>query len=453
MPYTTPATPLNDHTTDNFQESTNNSDSDFENTPPRPRRRSYVPRQNDLDFRRDFINSPPPSTATRASSSRRQSSERETTVNIGLHDLHAFEIEEIETVTDISFEEIEYPELPANNEDVIEVSIRRDNVLEEVFKLYDENEGLVQRKIKLSFENESGLDYGGLTKKLFSEFWKACTRDYFRGENRTAPFLPLSKIRKGLDHKFCLIGRVLAHNLILTKTIPIKLCKYVFLKLGSLDNDIPQSILLEDFFNFLTPSEACLLRKAKLAYQTLTEKDKELLLDLFSTYGLLENPNASEIEDQIVTIAENVLCQESFPFIKKIKDGIPLFCEHFFSNLTESKINYLFKKQAATASKFFEIMITTPEELNNLQTRILYFFKTYIKNLTDEKLQRMLFFISGSTNMPERVVVAFTASGYPVAHTCSNTLELALSYSSYQEIKLHFDAILDNETAFEYSYL
>lgn len=76
-----------------------------------------------------------------------------------------------------------------------------------------------------------------------------------------------------------------------------------------------------------------------------------MLLDLFTTYGLLENPKKSEIKDQLSIIAENILCMESQNFIKKIKDGIPLFCEHFFVALTDSKINFLFEQQVASPNK------------------------------------------------------------------------------------------------------
>jgi len=40
-----------------------------------------------------------------------------------------------------------------------------------------------------------------------------------------------------------------------------------------------------------------------------------MLLDLFATYGLLENPKKSEIKDQLSIIAENVLCRKSHNFI------------------------------------------------------------------------------------------------------------------------------------------
>lgn len=123
------------------------------------------------------------------------------------------------------------------------------------------DETIVQKKIKVAFKDELGLD-GGLTKELFSEFWQKIMLEFFKGENRSVPFLSLSKIRKGLDENFIIIGRILAHTIILTKSIPTNICKTVYLKLGSLDKEVRQEILLEDLFHFLTLAEQRLIHKA-----------------------------------------------------------------------------------------------------------------------------------------------------------------------------------------------
>jgi len=144
---------------------------------------------------------------------------------------------------------------------------------------------------------------------------------------------------------------------------------------------------------------------------------------------------------------------ESQNFIKKIKDGIPLFCEHFFTALTDSKVNFLFEQQVANPNKVVTVLKTDPEELNNIQTRTFYFLKTYIKNLTQENLSKLLLFVTASLHLPDKIIVSFKTSGYPIAHTCSNILELSTTYSSYQELKTHLDSILENENSFQYTYL
>lgn len=79
--------------------------------------------------------------------------------------------------------EIEYPDLP--NKEIIDtdIIIKRENIIEEMLTLY-KDETIIQRKIKVTFKDKLGLDYGGLTKELFSEFWKKIMPEFFRGENR-----------------------------------------------------------------------------------------------------------------------------------------------------------------------------------------------------------------------------------------------------------------------------
>jgi len=62
------------------------------------------------------------------------------------------------------------------------------------------------------------------------------------------------------------------------------------LKLGSLDKEVRQEILLEDLFHFLTLAEQRLIHKANNSFEDLNKSEKDMLLDLFTTYGLLENP-------------------------------------------------------------------------------------------------------------------------------------------------------------------
>lgn len=85
--------------------------------------------------------------------------------------------------------------------------------------------------------------------------------------------------------------------------------------------------------------------------------------------------------------------------------------------MTESKVNFLFEQQVANPDKVITVLKTDPEELNNIQTRVFYFFKTYIKNLTQEKLSRLLLFVNASLHLPDEIIINCKTSGFPVAHT------------------------------------
>jgi len=64
--------------------------------------------------------------------------------------------------------------------------MHRYNVIEKMLSLY-KDETIVQKKIKVAFKDELELDYGGLTKELFSEFWKKLRPN--SSKERTGQFL------------------------------------------------------------------------------------------------------------------------------------------------------------------------------------------------------------------------------------------------------------------------
>ncbi|KAF5276323.1 hypothetical protein FQR65_LT16424 [Abscondita terminalis] len=129
---------------------------------------------------------------------------------------------------------INFPNIVEDPVEIITLEVNRETIMAQMLELY-KNETLHQKSLKVVFKDEIGLDYGGLTKELFTVFWKQCQIEYFRGENIGVPFLTLSKIRKGRAEDFIIIGRILAHTVILTKALPPYLAKTFYLMIGNLD--------------------------------------------------------------------------------------------------------------------------------------------------------------------------------------------------------------------------
>lgn len=214
-----------------------------------------------------------------------------------------------------------------------------------------------------------------------------------------------------------------------------------------------ENVLHDDFLLFVTITERKLIKKSIDSFSTLTQTEMDDLIDFFQSFGLLELPKENEILEQIRTISENVLCKEPYELIKKMKDGIPLLHEQFFLNLTYEKLKLFYKKEKPTALKIVNCLVTSPLELNNIQSKVFYYFKTFIRNLTGTNLSKLLMFITSSEQMPEKINIFFKNFGYPVAHSCSNTLELPTSYSNYQELSDVLTTIINHDNSYEFSIL
>lgn len=86
------------------------------------------------------------------------------------------------------------------------------------------------------------------------------------------------------------------------------------------------------------------------------------------------------------------------------------------------------------------------EHLRQDQLNTLHFLQQFVSRLDQDDLCAFLQFVTGSSVMPRQISVTFnTLAGEmcrPIAHTRANTLELSCTYSSYQEFKREFQAIL-----------
>jgi len=68
-----------------------------------------------------------------------------------------------------------------DNLPVAEVTINRQFVLRELMDYYSSRD-VLNTRFKVSFNNENGDDFGGLTREMFTAFWTEAYQTYFHGE-------------------------------------------------------------------------------------------------------------------------------------------------------------------------------------------------------------------------------------------------------------------------------
>ena len=97
-----------------------------------------------------------------------------------------------------------------------------------------------------------------------------------------------------------------------------------------------------------------------------------------------------------------------------------------------------------------------PEEdvLTSSQERVLYYLKTFIRDVDNDVLQKLLHFVTGSgTCIIRSVKVAFNSTTgenrLPRASTCGNVLILSCQYDEYTTFKREFLAVLNSRDSFQ----
>ena len=158
------------------------------------------------------------------------------------------------------------------------------------------------------------------------------------------------------------------------------------------------------------------------------------------------------IDEQLKTMARNELIDRPAPLISLIRKGIPETHKNiFWSCLTLPLVDYIFEAQRPTPQKLLEVVKTDTDVLRPEEEKVLYLFHQFILSLDQHDLDAFLLFVTASTIMPNKLLLTFNKleglARRPIAHTCTNNLELSITYTSIQELKRELRYILvDNES-------
>ena len=322
-----------------------------------------------------------------------------------------------------------------------------------LLELY-KDEDVANKRLCVEFVGEPGIDHDGLTRELFVCFWKQVLPVLFCGENCSVPDLPLYRIRKE-SWKFECLGRILSHTVALTGTIPSTLARTTLIKLIS-DSTIDDDCLLEDFLLFVTTREKTLLTKAVSDFNSLTEEESERMQSFYTAHGFHSIPRASEIKEQILTIAHQEVVAKSAPLILMMRQGIPeSHRAAFWQQLSVDDIAHILQAQRPTPEKVASVITTDKEDMTNDEDRTLYFVKEFVASLDFDTLTDFLVFVTGSVHQPDKIRVTFSRltglDRRPISHTCFNLLELPTNYNSITEFKREFKSVLASPEASQYS--
>lgn len=317
--------------------------------------------------------------------------------------------------------------------------------------IYSE-EDIINKNLQVEFLGELGIDGGGLTTEMFNIFFQQCESVYFHGEECLVPFLPLN--RRNEIENFKVIGRIVQHMLVLTGTLPTKLSRVTLMLIARPDINIEErrQLLIQDFLNFVNPYLRKLLKKALKQFSALTERELNVMQDFFQSHKFYDKPKTECFEEQIRTIATEILVETPRKLIKQMRDGVsPEKHDYFWRNCDFS---IFLDMQTPTPTKLINCIATDPY-LSNEENEVLHYFTMYVNCLDKEQLKKLIFLITGSFLMPDNILLKFNdsvgLSQRPLFSTCSRTLTLPKTYANYNELKNDLNICLYSEEAAEYS--
>ncbi|CAG9763542.1 unnamed protein product [Ceutorhynchus assimilis] len=278
--------------------------------------------------------------------------------------------------------------------------------------------------------SEKAEDVGGVLRDAISEFfltfYDACTM----GTELKVPTL-----RHDFQYKeWEAVAKIIVESYISQQYFPIKIAP-VFVK-SCLGLELDEKEVLENFLMYVSPSDALLLKKALIDFDSVDIDD---ILEFCSNYDGKWVPTKDSFEKLLGQIAFEELVQ---------KPNYVQACwqNAFQKNLGDLNLDEIYSKYAPT-DKNILCMLDVPENLDDEQRKVVAFLKKFIKESDEKTRSSFLRFCTGSNLANAKILIHFNdntgLSRAPVAHTCNNLLELPTTYENFMIFRSELNNILN----------
>lgn len=156
-------------------------------------------------------------------------------------------------------------------------------------------------------------------------------------------------------------------------------------------------------------------------------------------------PTPQNLAEMIMGVAKYEFCNKPAAATTLIYCGVPEDHKWFWSELGTDGINAVYTSLTVTSDKILKIINCDCQ--NPAEETILAYLTSLIGNMGTNDLRNFLRFTTGSSVcVAQSIKIIFnTSSGLarqPYAHTCSNTLQLPVSYTNFHDFSSEWYAIL-----------
>ncbi|XP_076079240.1 uncharacterized protein LOC143049518 [Mytilus galloprovincialis] len=330
----------------------------------------------------------------------------------------------------------------------INVTIRREDIIEDVLTTYREHPDIIHHHINCTFVGEeNALDLEGVTREMFSVFFMAVIMKFFIGNLHKLPRVDARTLFNGTLQ---LIGKIISHAYVLCNYLPQGISPLLYIFAGN--GIYTDELLLQTFSSFITETDSNLVNH--LLSNTNWEGLHAEIVNLISTYGGFEVPTKTNVKQTILDLAKiNMTVIPCVP-ISKIKVGMD--CYHLLWNgVTEHVIINLMNQYKPTHLKVINLISYTTSDdptLCSLEEKVKTYFERFIRSLSNQQLLHFLkFWTSSDILCIPRLYVSFNSTqGFnrrPIANTCSATLQISRFYFSADELIEEFNMYLSHSSS------
>lgn len=196
-------------------------------------------------------------------------------------------------------------------------------MLADLLRYYSKDD-VASSTIKVTFTDEQGEDFGGLTQDLFSAFWEQALDMYFKGEEVKVAFALPSNLHRS-QSTFEAMGKIFSHGFILTGAIPVQFCESSIMGAFLGSQKVPEPVLLRDLFNHVSEREAKVMSIVmSAAGKDVTDEQDDILFSVFARFEMRIAPVWGEcLRHQLVKLARFIFVLRPLCILQWMVEGIP----------------------------------------------------------------------------------------------------------------------------------
>ena len=326
--------------------------------------------------------------------------------------------------------------------------ISRSNIYNDVLKLYSNFDRLANEyPFHIAFNDEEALDTGGVSRDMFSGFWKSTCDRFFDGSGSLVPATHPNVDMGALP----IIGTVLSHGYIVSGFLPVQVSFPVIaaILLGPTIT-IEDSLLIKSFIGHLNYYDASILKEAFLERgREFSPQIASRIFALLSGYDSRKVPSPGNLKSTLLCIARHEFLVKPLGAIYAMHSGIPGKHKAFWKDMKLECFLKIYLRASASVSSVLGI-IKEPPLMDPSQSVVYGYLQKYVGNMKNSEVRDFLRFVTGSSALiVDEISVTFNGlSGFsrrPIAHTCSSMLELSTTYETLNEFSQEFDTLLSSE--------
>ena len=201
------------------------------------------------------------------------------------------------------------------------VTVRRQDILENVVKMYTEDPDIVKCRLNVRFLDEKGIDFGGVTKDFFTSFWEVAFQTYFDGDVVKVPLVSPQKLAD--KPRMQALGHVLEHGWRVTGELPVRFCEASIIAVLHGEDAVPNEALERSFLWYISEFEREVLCSV-LEGGKVDDYKREAVFGLYRRFSMqcLPATSQNELREHILTMARCEFLIKPMAILSYMRSGI-----------------------------------------------------------------------------------------------------------------------------------